>query len=454
MTLLWYHRGFEKFMSVVTTILYFLITIIILVFVHEFGHFIAAKLCKMRVDKFYLFFDFFNLRIFKFVKGDTEYGLGVFPLGGYVKVAGMIDESMDKEFINKPPQPWEYRSKPVWQRMIVITAGVIMNTLLAFAIFYFITIAQGRTRMETTTVGYVAKNSVAERYGILPGDKIISINGSEIEYWDEVRSQIFIENMGEDIELAAERNGVRKEIFISKKDLVDLTERTFGVFSVSWVPEILQVVEDKPAKKIGLQPGDVISEVNGEKILHSQQFVDLIKNNPGKDLHLKWLRNSSEMSGSLKPDGDSTIGIAVGKYAGSVKTINYNVITAIPQGIHDLWHYGVVLFVKTMWRIIKGDIAFSKAVGGPVKIAQYAGQSAEGGLIPFLGFMAMLSITLAIINILPFPALDGGHFVFLLYEGIFRRPVSHKVQIVVQNVGFILLMMFMAFVVYNDIIHI
>ena len=133
---------------------------------------------------------------------------------------------------------------------------------------------------------------------------------------------------------------------------------------------------------------------------------------------------------------------------------NYNVISAIPQGVSDLWHYGVVLFVKSMYKIIIGDIAFSKAVGGPVKIAQYAGQSAEGGLLSFLGFMAMLSITLAIINILPFPALDGGHFVFLLYEGIFRKPVSHKIQIVVQNVGFIILMAFMAFVVYNDIIHI
>jgi regulator of sigma E protease len=441
-------------MSIVTTILYFLITIVILVFVHEFGHFIAAKLCKMRVDKFYLFFDFFNLRIFKFVKGETEYGLGVFPLGGYVKVAGMIDESMDKEFINKPPEPWEYRSKPVWQRMIVITAGVIMNTLLAFVIFYVITLAQGRTRMETTTVGYVAKNSVAERYGVLPGDKIISINGSEIEYWDEVRSQVFIENMGEDIDLVFERNGSENKIHISKKDLADVGERAFGVFSTSWMPEILQVVDDKPAKKIGLQPGDIITETNGEKITHSQQFVDLIKMNSGKELQLKWQRNGIEMIASIQPESDSTIGIAVGKYTGSVKTINYNVITAIPQGIHDLWHYGVVLFVKTMWRIMQGDIAFSKAVGGPVKIAQYAGQSAEGGILSFLGFMAMLSITLAIINILPFPALDGGHFVFLLYEGIFRRPVSHKVQIVVQNVGFILLMIFMAFVVYNDIIHI
>jgi regulator of sigma E protease len=155
-------------MSVVNTILYFLITIVILVFVHELGHFLAAKICRMKVDKFYLFFDFFNLRIFKFVKGDTEYGLGIFPFGGYVKVAGMIDESMDKEFLNTPPQPWEFRSKPVYQRMFVITAGVIMNTLLAFAIFYTIALFQGKTRMETTTIGYVSKGSILISQELFP----------------------------------------------------------------------------------------------------------------------------------------------------------------------------------------------------------------------------------------------------------------------------------------------
>lgn len=441
-------------MEVVTTILYFLITIVILVFVHEFGHFAAAKLCKMRVDKFYLFFDFFNLKIFKFVKGDTEYGLGVFPLGGYVKVAGMIDESMDKEFINQPPQPWEFRSKPVWQRMFVITAGVIMNTLLAFAIFYTINLAQGKTRMETSTIGYVAENSLASKFGIMPGDKIISVNGKKVEFWDEVRGDIFIESMGEDVTLRTSRSGVEKDIFLSKDNLRDLNERTLGIFPEKMVPEIQQVESTRPAGKLGLQKGDVIIEANGIGIVHSQHFVDVIKSSPGKDISVKWMRGSNEMTGTVKPDADSTIGIAIGTYAGTVKTVNYNVISAIPQGFNDLWHYGVVLFVKSMWKIIKGDIAFSKAVGGPVKIAQYAGQSAEGGLLSFLGFMAMLSITLAIINILPFPALDGGHFMFLLYEGIFRKPVSHKIQIVVQNVGFLLLMAFMAFVVYNDIIHI
>lgn len=441
-------------MEVLNTILYFLITIIILVFVHELGHFLAAKMCKMRVDKFYLFFDFFNLRIFRFTKGETEYGLGVFPLGGYVKVAGMIDESMDKDFINKPAEPWEFRSKPVWQRMFVITAGVIMNTLLAFFIFYTINLVQGKTRMETTTIGYVSVNSVAQKYGIQPGDKLVAVNGKPISFWDEVRSEVFIENMGADVTLKVERNGSTKDIFISKNEMRDLGERTFGLFPEKMTPEIQQVLAEEPAGKMGLVTGDIITEANGQKITHSQQFVDIIKTNPTSDISVKWLRGGNEMSGIVRPKADSTIGIGIGKYAGTIKTTEYNVISAIPQGVSDLWHYGVVLFVKSMYKIIIGDIAFSKAVGGPVKIAQYAGQSAENGFLSYLGFMAMLSITLAIINILPFPALDGGHFMFLLYEAIFRKPVSHKVQIVVQNAGFIILMAFMAFVLYNDIIHI
>jgi regulator of sigma E protease len=441
-------------MSVLNTILYFLITIVILVFVHEFGHFITAKLCKMRVDKFYLFFDFFNLRIFRFVKGETEYGLGLFPLGGYVKVAGMIDESMDKEFLSHEPQSWEFRSKPVYQRMFVITGGVVMNTILAFLIFYMLALVQGKTRMETTTIGYVSSGSIAEVNGLRNGDKIISVNGKPVQYWDELRTDIFIENLGDNLDIKIERGGEGNEIYIPKSDLKDLSEKAFGIYPTDMTAEVNQVITDKPAAKLGLMPGDIIVEADGFPVDNSQQFVDIIKRNADKQFSLKWVRNGQELSGEIEPDTDSTIGIAVGKFTGSIKKINFNVLSAVPEGASDLYNYGVVLFLKSMWKIIKGDIAFSKAVGGPIKIAQYAGQSAEGGLLSFLGFMAMLSITLAIINILPFPALDGGHFMFLVYEGIFRKPVSHKVQIAVQNIGFIILMLFMAFVVYNDIIHI
>jgi regulator of sigma E protease len=441
-------------MEYFNTVLYFLITIIILVFVHELGHFLAAKFCKMRVDKFYLFFDFLNLRLFKFVKGDTEYGIGLFPLGGYVKIAGMIDESMDKDFISKEPQPYEFRSKPVWQRMLVITAGVIMNLLLAFFLFYIISLSRGETLVNTTDVGYISKGSVGEKAGIQVGDKINSINGRKITHWEDIYSNVFIEGLGEDLNIDIERNGQKQTILIDKEKMRDVTDRKLGIYPPHSDPRILGVLAGRPAGALGLENEDIVTSVNGKNISHSQELVDMIRENAGKDVQLTWLRNGQEMSGTVRPDADSTIGIQVGSYTGPVTNITYNAITAIPEAGRRLWYYGIELFVKSMWKIIKGDIAFSKAVGGPIKIAQIAGQSAEGGIIPFLGFMAMLSVTLAVINILPFPALDGGHFVFLLFEAIFRRPVSHKVQIVVQNVGFIILMLFMVFVVYNDILHI
>jgi regulator of sigma E protease len=307
--------------------------------------------------------------------------------------------------------------------------------------------------METNTIGYVSKNSIADKYGILKGDRIISINGNQVQYWDEVRTDILIENMGENLDIKVLSDKGLRDVYISKNELKDISEKLMGIYP-NLSPEILQILPGKPADQSGLKVGDKITKFNGIPITHSQEFVDLIKSNGSKDIYLSWLRAGNEMSATIHPESDSTIGIGVGKYLGTIKKIDYNVISAIPEGASDLYNYGVVLFLKSMWKIIKGDIAFSKAVGGPIKIAQYAGQSAEGGLLSFLGFMAMLSITLAIINILPFPALDGGHFTFLVYEGIFRKPVSHKVQIVVQNVGFIILMLFMAFVVYNDIIHI
>lgn len=442
-------------MELLNTILYFLIVIVILVFVHEFGHFIAAKICRMRVDRFYLFFDFFNLRLFKFFKGDTEYGVGLFPLGGYVKVAGMIDESMDKSFVEKPPQPWEFRSKPVYQRMFVISAGVIMNALLAFLIFYVIALVRGDDLIDTTTIGYVSKNSIAEHIGLKEGDKVVRVNGTEIKYWEDIYTTVYIDKLGEDLDIKIERGGMPVDFHVPRAELKDISERKLGVYPSGYEPRIAGIVEGKPAEKLGLNKDDLVLEVNGQEVSHQQQFIDLVRENAGKDIVVTWQRGNQTMSGTVRPDADSTIGVLVGSlYLGPVVHKSYNVITAIPQGFDRLYNYGVVMFVKTIWKIIKGNIAFSKAIGGPIKIAQIAGQSAEGGLLSFLNFMAMLSMTLAIINILPFPALDGGHFLFLLWEAIVRKPVPYKVQIVVQNVGIILLMLFMVFIVYNDILHI
>ena len=196
-------------MEIVNTVFYFLIVIGVLVFIHELGHYSAAKMLGIRAEVFafgigFRLFGYNVINGFTFGKlkegielgNNTDYRICAFPIGGYVKVAGMIDESLDKNFINTEPKPWEYRSKPVWKRMIVITAGVVMNILLAFAIFYALTLTKGKSLTDTTTVGYVSKNSIASEYGIKEGDKINTINGKKINYWDDVQNQIYIDNLG------------------------------------------------------------------------------------------------------------------------------------------------------------------------------------------------------------------------------------------------------------------
>jgi len=455
-------------MELLNTIFYFLIVIGILVFIHEFGHFIAARMTGMRAEVFalgigYRLFGYNKINGFTFGKlneeidlGDnTDYRICAFPIGGYVKVAGMIDESMDKEFVNTEPKPWEYRAKPVWKRMIVITAGVIMNFLLAFLIFYFLTLVKGKTINDTTTIGYIAQDSPSKNSDLKTGDKILSINNKVVNSWDEVQTQLYFENLGEPLTFLVKRESNNVTVNIPKDKVGDLTEMSFGILPEGMVPEIIDVVSGKPAQDCGLAKGDIITEVNGTKVTNSKQLTNLIKENTNRQFNLKWMRNSSQMECNLTTSPDSTIGVVISeKYTGPTKEIKYNVISAIPKAGYDMYHFGIELFFKTIAKIIKGDVPFKKAIGGPVKIAQASAQSAEGGIYTFLGFIALLSISLAVINILPFPALDGGHFMMLIYEGIVRKPVPYKVQIILQNVGFALLLAFMIFVLYNDIISI
>lgn len=455
-------------MELVNSIFYFLIVIGILVFIHEFGHFIAARLTGMRAEVFALgmgprLLGYNKINGFTFGKlneeiqldDNTDYRICAFPIGGYVKVAGMIDESMDKEFVNKEPMPWEYRSKPVWKRMIVITAGVIMNFLLAFLIFYFLTLAKGKSITDTTTIGYIAKNTPSKNSGLKIGDKIVSINNVPVNSWEDILMKLQFENLGESLTFVVIRDGKNVIVNVPKEMIGDIIGKDFGIYSDGLTCEIIDVVSGKPAEQCGLQKGDIIKEFNGIKLNNNQQFTDLIRENATRQNEIKWTRNSVEMNCSITPAADSTIGVAtVAKYTGPVKEIKYNALTAIPKAGYDMYHFGIELFFKSIAKIIKGEVPFKKAIGGPIKIAQASAQSAEGGIFTFLGFLALLSISLAVINIMPFPALDGGHFIMLVYEGIVRKPVPYKVQMILQNVGFALLLAFMIFVVYNDIISI
>lgn len=453
-------------MEFLNTIFYFIIVIGILVFIHELGHFLAARAMGMRADVFALGmgprilgfnkktgFSFGKLKDDVELDGNTDYRICIFPIGGYVKVAGMVDESMDKEFINTEPKPWEYRSKPVWRRMVVITAGVIMNIILAFAIFYAINLAKGKSYIDTTTIGYVKMGSPAEASGLKAGDEVLSINNKPIKYWDNIVQSIKIDHLGESLTFVVKRNGEEKIISIPKDATGDLTQDEFGLYPEKMAPVITLVESEKPAGLLGLKANDIITSLAGTKIDNQQQLIDLIRSNANNEVEITWIRDGQEMSGMITPSVDSTIGVGIaGKYEGPVMKVSYNVLNAVPKAANDMYYYGVEVFFGSMAKIFKGDIPFNKAIGGPIKIAQVSAQSAEGGFFTFISFIALLSMSLAIINILPFPALDGGHFMLLCYEGIVRKPVPFKVQVVLQNVGFALLLLLMLFVIYNDII--
>ena len=437
-------------MQFLTTVLYFVITLGVLVFVHELGHFLAAKLFRMRVERFSIGFP---PRAFGRQIGETDYCVSWIPIGGYVKISGMIDESFDTDFLNKPPEPWEYRAKPVWQRMIVICAGVIMNLLLAVAIFWGINYSQGSVVRETTTVGYVTENSPAAAAGLEAGDRILEINGKATANWDEIYRQVYIEGMGADVQFVVDRGGARTALLLPRTAIPEPDQAPLGLVPENTEIMVSTVEPGKPADKLGLKPNDILVALGGTPIKLDQKVREIVQASAGRPLEVEWRRDGQTMRGTAVPTEDGRIGISFGaRYNGPVTRIQYTLLEALGRGIKEIGNV-TGLFVHQIWQIITGKTPFSQSVGGPIRIAQMATQTAEMGLLTYLGFMALLSVSLAVLNILPFPALDGGHLSFLVYEAIFRREVPVRVKLGLQRAGFVLLLAFMAFVVYNDIMH-
>ncbi|HEY9164753.1 MAG TPA: RIP metalloprotease RseP [Candidatus Kryptonia bacterium] len=431
-----------------TYILYFIITVGILVLVHEFGHFIAAKSFGMKVDTFSIGFP---PRAFGKKIGETDYCISWIPIGGYVKIAGMVDESFDTDFMNNPPQPNEFRSKPMYQRMIVVSAGVFMNFLLTFAVFYGINLSNGKIFHSTTVVGYVNPESVEGKSGFLSGDSLVSINGKSVGNWEDVESQFYLEDVASPLAVRVIRNGNPVALTVAKGAVKP--EEPIGLFPAHMRAVIDAVDLAMPASKAGMKPGDIVSSINGQAITSSGQLAEMIKQNKGRLVSIQVQRQKETKQISVTPNSDGLIGIRIGgEYTGPVQTFSYNVISAIPAG-YDQTVGATKLLIESIARIATGQVSFTKSVGGPIKIAQLATQSAELGLVSFLGFMALLSISLAVLNILPIPALDGGHLAFLVYESIFRKEVPTKIKLYAQQFGFALLLLFMAFVIYNDIAH-
>jgi len=431
----------------------------ILVTIHELGHFLPARWFGMRVDKFYLFFDW-PRKLFSFKRGVTEYGVGMLPLGGYVKIAGIIDESMDKEHIKQPPQPWEFRSKPVWQRIIVMVGGVTMNILLGIAIFIAIKFIWGEQRLPLAEMKHgilVGKGSMAEELGFKTNDKILNVNGNQVLYLDELNSpNLFV---GSDIVVNVERQGKTEAIHIPNNFINRLSEAGSQnpVFAVNPPAKVL-FSNDIPYKdmagyKAGLRDGDVIVGIDSLPVSSFGDIVALLPTKKGQTIDLIVDRNGEKLT--LKPTLDSTGKLGFGPDMSGFKTetVSYGFFGAITAGTSAAFS-SLITNMKGFGKIFSGDADLSKSVQGPIKIFKILGDQSKGaGWIAFLSITAILSMWLAFINILPIPALDGGHLVFLLIEAVTGREPSLKVRMIAQQIGMVLLLGLMVAILFNDIFN-
>ncbi len=446
-------------------IVYFIVTVGILVFVHEFGHFAAAKLSKMRVDIFAIGF---GKRLFGWNKltgftfgdlpkdfdgqGNTDYRLSLLPLGGYVKIAGMVDESFDTKFANAEPQPYEFRAKKTLPKLFVIAAGVLMNLLLTLVIFWGMNFFEGKQIYETTTISHVEQGSITEKDGFRSLDKILSINGKQVNNWEDVIDNLLVDNVTTDPVVKVERSGSVETITVPRKDITESSQKGFMLIPYPAHSVVVEVIKNSPAEDAKIKPGDFILSVNGIQIDEQKQLNDIISSNKEKNIPIVLLRGQDTIRTVVNPGVEGKIGIAHSyAYSGKIFYQTYGFFGSITHAFVNAGQYTALTF-KMLKNVITGKVAFNQVFGGPVKIAQYAVSSADKGPLSFLLFLAMLSLSLAIINILPFPVLDGGHFVIILLEGIFRKELPLKAKIAIQNAGFVILLLLMAFIIYSDII--
>ncbi|MEK6553202.1 MAG: RIP metalloprotease RseP, partial [Bacteroidota bacterium] len=380
---------------------------------------------------------------------NTDYRLSLLPIGGYVKIAGIVDESFDTKFAESEPKPYEFRAKGTFSKLFVITAGVMMNLTLTLLIFWGINFFQGKQVFKTTTINKVESGSDAQMARFQSYDKILSINGKQVNDWQNVVEEIFVQNSTNDAIVKVQRDGNEKVIKIPRRLVSQSSNKGFFIRPNSTKPFIVEVMKNSPAEESGLKSGDIFISINGINVSERQQINDIISSYKEKNLKIIVLRGSDTVTTTVNPGVDSKIGISHSIY--ETETRIYGLFTSLIYAVNDAVQYTELTF-GMLKNVITGKIAFKEAFGGPIKIAQYAVISADRGGIDFLFFLAMLSLSLAIINILPFPVLDGGHFVIILLEGLFKKELPIKIKMAIQNAGFVLLLLLMAFIIYNDII--
>lgn len=436
----------------------FILSLSLLIVLHELGHFIPAKLFKTKVEKFYLFFDY-KFSLFKKKIGETVYGIGWIPLGGYVKIAGMIDESMDKEQMKGEPQPWEFRSKPAWQRLIIMLGGVIVNFVLGILIYICLMWVYGEKYLPNENVkdGLWAQNELAEKLGIQTGDKVISVDGNAIKKFNQIPIELINGNS-----FVIERNGtlIEKEIpvdFISK--LVD-KGRGAGSFILPRYPFVISVIGDKsPNKNSGLKSKDIIVSIGGKPIKYFDEGKDVFAGLKGQKTSIQVKRGEELKTIEVQVTDEGKLGVGLlqlplsdleklGYYTLETKTYSFG--EAIPAGLNKSWNT-LTGYVKQLKKIFNPSTGAYKGLGGFISIGSIF--PSEFSAYSFWSITAFLSIMLGFMNLLPIPALDGGHVVFTLWEMITGKKPGDKFLEYAQLVGFVILLALLIFANGNDIVR-
>lgn len=439
-------------MTILVKILQFLLSLSILVIIHELGHFTMAKIFKTRVEKFYLFFDpWFS--IFKFRRKETEYGLGWLPLGGYVKISGMIDESLDREQMKLPPQPWEFRSKTPWQRLLIMTGGVFFNFILAMLVYVLVLYSWGETYLPTSNVKYgIETDSLGYEIGLRNGDKILSVDNLYIENFMQITPDIILNNRKS---IQVDRNGEKLDIaipadYISRmlKGMGQINPRTpFSPFVIA------KFGKESPAREAGIMVNDEILGLDSLQFGFYDEFQNYLSVNRNKLLVINIVRDGKHIDIPVKPTSGGLLGVMSSRSFEQffeLKELNYGFFESVPAGISKGFKT-IADYLKQFKLIFSRDTKAYESLGGFITI---------GNIFPgiwdwqsFWNLTAFLSIILAVMNILPIPALDGGHVMFLLFEVVTGRKPSDKFLEYAQIAGMIILFSLLIFANGNDILR-
>ncbi len=417
----------------------------IIVTLHELGHFLAARAFGIRVEKFFLFFDAWGIKLFSFKKGDTEYGIGWLPLGGYVKIAGMIDESMDKDAMKLPPKDDEFRSKPAWQRLIVMIGGVVVNFILGVIILAFITLHYEKEYLPVDAIDNgIYAYELGKEVGFETGDKIIEVNGVKLDRFNDITSQSNL--MGATITVL--RDGEEVDVIIPDDFYKNYTKKTKPLFirADNYEFVIDSVIPNMAGFEAGLMKDDKVISINNSFVSSFGEFRSKVIENKGSEIKLTLLRENDTLDLAVNIDSSGMIGVLALRPPYQYK--KYSVADGLKYGVKD----GVSILsanIKGFGKIFSGKEKATDSLQGPIGIATIYGSVWNWHRFWFL--TAMISLILGFMNILPIPALDGGHVVFLLVEVVTGRPVSEKIMEKAQMVGMFILLALMVFVIGNDI---